>query len=474
MDSIVTLREFLRVMRRRWRIVALCTLVVVAVAALVTMQQPRSYTARSSFYLQTTAQSSNANNGIAVITAQDLNTYVAVLGSPPVIEPLRRRLGLPAGYPINVSATVNPSASILNVTAVDSDPRRAAAIANATGPQLAEAAATFSPLLKSSGQAVAATTISPAGVPASPTSPNVTRNIELAALAGLLLGVAFALMRNVFDTKVRGEGDLQTVSDSPLLAALPADNMQKVISSWNSRAAERHGYLEAVRRLRTSLMFVDVTTTGNAFLITSAVPGEGKTSTAINLARAVAETGSRTLLVDADLRRPTVASTLGLEGAAGLTTVLLGRADLNDVIQPYGDTNLHILAAGQVPPNPSELLGSQRMTEVFEKLGADFDYVLVDSPPVLPVVDAVLLDKLTAGLVMVVAADRTRKRDLAQAVKVLQTAGVEIDGFAMNMVSAKSESYYGTYTYESESSTRSGTKRESHAKGGRRRALARR
>lgn len=325
MDSIVTLREFLRVMRRRWRIIALCTLVVVAVAALVTMQQPRSYTARSSFYLQTTAQSSNANNGIAVITAQDLNTYVAVLGSPPVIEPLRRRLGLPAGYPINVSATVNPSASILNVTAVDSDPRRAAAIANATGPQLAEAAATFSPLLKSSGQAVAATTISPAGVPASPTSPNVTRNIEIAALAGLLLGVAFALMRNVFDTKVRGEGDLQTVSDSPLLAALPADNMQKVISSWNSRAAERHGYLEAVRRLRTSLMFVDVTTTGNAFLITSAVPGEGKTSTAINLARAVAETGSRTLLVDADLRRPTVASTLGLEGAAGLTTVLLGR-----------------------------------------------------------------------------------------------------------------------------------------------------
>ncbi|MBC9958205.1 polysaccharide biosynthesis tyrosine autokinase [Yimella sp. cx-51] len=472
----MTLREFLRVMRRRWRVVALSTLLVVAVAVVVTMQQPRSYTARSSVYLQTTAQGSSANNGIAVITAQDLNTYVAVLGSPPVLEPLRRRLGLPAGYPINVSATVNPTASILNVTAVDPDPRRAAAIANATGPQLAEAAATFSPLLKSSGQAVAATTISPAGVPSSPTSPNLTRNIELALLAGLLLGVAFALMRNVFDTKVRGESDLQTISDSPLLAALPADDMQKVILSWDSRVSKHHGYLEAVRRLRTSLMFVDVTTTGNAFLVTSAMPGEGKTSTAINLARAVAETGSRTLLVDADLRRPTVASTLGLEGAAGLTTVLLGRADLYDVIQPYGDSNLHILAAGQVPPNPSELLGSQRMAEIFEKLGADFDYVLVDSPPVLPVVDAVLLDKLTAGLVMVVAADRTRKRDLEQAVKMLQTSGVDIDGFALNKVGSKSDSYYGEYTYESDASKMIGAKRGAssvESRAGRRASLRR-
>ena len=467
-------------MRRRWRIIALCTLVVVAVATVVTNQQPREYTARASVYLQTTSPRASTSDsgsnsvGVSVITAQDLNTYVAVLGSPPVVDPLRKRLGLPAGYPINVSAKVSQNTSILDITATDPDPKRAAAIANAVGPQLADAAGIFSPLLKSSGQTVTATTISPAVAPGAPTSPNVVRNIELAVLAGLLLGIGFALMRNVFDTKVRGESDLQSVSNSPLLAALPEESIGSVISSWGANPGQHHGYLEAVRRLRTSLMFVDVTTTGHTFLVTSAVPGEGKTSTAINLARAVAETGSRTLLVDADLRRPTVASTLGLEGAAGLTTVLLGRADLNDVIQPYGDTNLHILAAGQVPPNPSELLGSQRMTEVFEKLGADFDYVLVDSPPVLPVVDAVLLDKLTAGLVMVVAADRTRKRDLAQAVKILQTAGIEIDGFAMNMVSAKSESYYGAYTYESDSSTRSGTKRESRAKGGQRRALARR
>jgi capsular exopolysaccharide synthesis family protein len=212
-----------------------------------------------------------------------------------------------------------------------------------------------------------------------------------------------------------------------------------------------HGaHAESIRRLRTNLMFVDVTTGRHSFVLTSAMPGEGKTTTTINLALAIADAGSRVVLVDGDLRNPSVAKALGLEGGVGLTTALLGRASLAEVIQPWGDTGMSVLPAGQIPPNPSELLGSRPMAELFEKLAADFDFVLIDSPPLVPVIDAVLLQRLTGGLVMVVAAERTRKKDLATALTSLQTVEVAPAGFVLNFVpvSASDPYRYGTYRYQ--------------------------
>lgn len=443
----MTLQEFFRILRWRWRSVIACTLLVTAIAYVFTAREPVTYTATATVYLQTTSPSAKSTVGASVITSQDLSTYVALLGSPPVTGPLLKSLNLPASYPVNVSASVDATASILSITAVDSNPVRAARIANAVGPALANAAATFSPLLKSSGQKVTATAISAAFPPGAPTSPNKKRNIELGILAGLMLGIGFSLIRNAFDTKVRVEGDLRASSDSPLLANLPVEKAGTAITTWGTDSPEHHTYAEAIRRLRTSLMYVDVTTQGNSFVVTSAVPGEGKSTTTINLALAMAETGARTLLLDGDLRRPTIANTLGLEGGVGLTTLLLGRAELADVVQPWGETSLTILPAGDVPPNPSELLSSDKMKDVFAKITDDYDFVLVDSPPVLPVVDAILLDKLTSGMVVVVAAGRTRKRDLAHSLKILGTSDVAVSGFVLNMVSARSRGKYDHYGY---------------------------
>lgn len=440
------LREFLLVLRTRWRIVVLCTLVVVALAGVFTTRLTPTYTAQSSFYLAADAGRQEGTSGF-VLTAEDLNTYVAVLRSPAVLRPLREELGLAPGAPVDVSADVASEASIINVTARSADPQLAADIANATGPQLASVGATFSALLRAAGQEVRATTVSPASAPTTPTSPNLPQNLLLALLAGLCAGIGLAFVRHAFDTRVRTADDLHALAPGPLLASLPVERDQRGIALETD---PQGGYAEAVRRLRTNLMFVDVTTARHSFVITSAVPAEGKTTTAVNLALAMARSGGKVLLVDGDLRNPSVAKTMRIEGSVGLTTVLLGNAEVEDVVQPWRDSGLHVLPAGDIPPNPSELLGSEPMQQLFANLGQAYEFVLVDSPPIVPVTDAVLLDKLTGGTVMVVAASRTRKRDLTSALKSLETVGGRVAGFALNLVptSEADTTRYGYYRYE--------------------------
>ena len=448
----MTVREFFTILRRQWLTLFACLLVVVGVAMALTLVQPKVYTATASVYLQTSTPT-KTDAGSVVINSADLDTYIAVLHSPAVVKPLRKRAGLAAGYPIDVTASVSSKANILTVVVKDSSPTRAARIANAVGPQLADSAATFSTLLRLSGQGVSSIPVSPAVTPAKPSSPDVRRNLILAVLTGLLLGIGVTLVRNTLDTKVRDEADLRATADAPLLAELPVEKQlvaEGVLRDW-SADSPHHRYLEAVRRLRTGLMFVDVTTTGHTFVVTSAAPGEGKTTTCANLARALAESGSRTLLIDGDLRRPSVAKVMGLEGSVGLTTVLLDGALLRDAIQPFGQTELDVLTSGEIPPNPSELIGSDRMAKLMATLQERYDFVLIDSPPVLPVVDAMVLDKLASGLVMVVAAGRTRKRDLHQAVKFFHNSEVTLSGFVLNIASRRrTGSTYYRYSYRSD------------------------
>ena len=399
----MSLRDFLLVLRSRWKLVVASILLVVAATTAVVLTQTPEYTANARFFLtaKDTGNGPKADQGTYVVTTADLNTYVAVLGSPAVMEPLRERLDLAPGTPIDVTAKISGDTSILSVTARSEDPVRAAEIANAVGPQLAAVADQFSVLLRTLGQEIAATTISPAEVPSDPTSPDVPRALMLALLAGLCIGVGMAFVRHALDTKVRADTDIAAVSKSPILASLPVET-----ASGRGLSVEEapHGrYAEAVRRLRTNLLFVDVTTGTHSFVVTSAVPGEGKTRTAVNLALAMASAGGRVLLVDADLRNPSVARTMDLEETVGLTTVLLGRATIEEVVQKWRGTDLYVMAAGQIPPNPSELLGSEPMRALFDKLSQDYDFILVDSPPLVPVSDAMLLDKLTGGMLMVVA-----------------------------------------------------------------------
>jgi capsular exopolysaccharide synthesis family protein len=444
----VTFREFLSVLAARWRIIALTLLTVIAATAVQTMLTPAVYTASSKIYLSATqpTTATSQRSGTYAVSVNDLGTYADVLTAPAVTGPLRQSLGLPPGAPLSVTAEVSATSPMMTITATDGDPVLAAKIANAAGPILADVATKkFSPLLAANGQAVQSETIAEAQVPSSPTSPNAQRNLMIGGLLGLALGIGLALLTNAVDTKVRDENDIKALSSRPILGDIPIIKSPR--EGMLTVESDPHGrHAESIRRLRTNMLFVDVTTGGHSFVVTSSVPAEGKTTTTINLAMAMADAGSKVLLMDGDLRNPSVASTMGLDGSFGLTTLLLGQADPADVIQRWRETTLHVLPAGPVPPNPSELLGSEPMETLFGKLSHDFDFILVDSPPVVPVIDAVLINKLTHGLIMVVAADRTRKRDLASAVHSLETVDAPVAGFALNMVPATSTAHrYGYY-----------------------------
>lgn len=442
----MTLREFLAIMRHRWMTIVACALVVLAATAFATLSIPPTYTAHARVFFSAESvedPETGQQGGVYVLTQSDLNTYIEVLGSPTVQDSIRGELQPPPGAWYSVQATAAGTSSILDITASASSPELAAAAANVAGPQLASVAADFSVLLANSGQTVQSTFIAPATPPSSPSSPDVRRNLTLGLLFGLLLGVGVAFVRHSLDTRVRGESDVQEMSDRPVLAAIPFDKAT-VLRPLVMEVDPYSPHAEEFRKLRANLMFVDVATASHSFVITSSVAGEGKTTTAVNLALAMADAGAKVLLIDADLRNPSVARTLGIDGDAGLTTMLIGRATFDDVAQRWKDTTLTVLPAGQIPPNPSELLGSNAMQKTFTELSARFDFVLVDSPPVLPVIDALLLNKLTGATLLVVSVDTIRKRFLAQALKALHTASAHVSGFALNMVpTSGSDSYYG-------------------------------
>ncbi|MEJ7703131.1 MAG: CpsD/CapB family tyrosine-protein kinase [Geodermatophilaceae bacterium] len=213
---------------------------------------------------------------------------------------------------------------------------------------------------------------------------------------------------------------------------------------------------ESYRQIRTSLQFVNVDDPPRVLVVTSSISGEGKSTTAINLALVLAQSGQRVVLVEADLRRPRVTRYMRLVSGVGLTNVLVGNAELSEVLQPWRDGKLTVLAAGPHPPNPSELLGSAQMSHVLAELRENNDYVIIDAPPLLPVTDAAVLSVLADGAVIVTRYGSTKREILRTAAESLQSIDARLVGTVINMVVMKggqgsSYGYGYGYGYETDS-----------------------
>jgi polysaccharide biosynthesis transport protein len=378
-------------------------------------------------------------------------SYAVVATSPRVLTPVIQQLGLRVTseeLAKSVEATAAPDRVILEIAAADRNPARAAQIANAVGEELRSAATELTPKRQDGTDAVQVTTIAVADVPEQASSPNIPRNLGLGLIIGLLLGIGVAVLRHILDTKVRNESDVRALTDTPILGVVAYDqdvSSHPMILQDQPLAAPS----EAVRRLRTNLQFIDLANRPRSIVISSSIPAEGKSTIALNLALSLADSGSRVILVDADLRRPSIAQYVGIEGGVGLTTVLIGRAEVEDVVQPLGKTSLDLLPAGQIPPNPSELLGSVAMADLLEQLSGTYDMVLLDSPPLLPVTDAVVLSNLAGGALVVVGADRIHRPQLQQSLESLETAGAHLFGIVMNKIARREAAAYA-YGYGSE------------------------
>lgn len=439
------LREYLDVLRRRWVSVVVVTLVMVAAASALTLATTPRYTATTRlFFAVEGGQSVTDLAQGSTFAEKQMTSYAEVATSPLVLDAVIDRLGLSTDavrLADSVTATVPPETVIIEIAVTDPDAQQAARIANAIGAKVSEVAADLSPGRDGGGSAVRATTLAPALVPEAPSSPRVARNLGVAGILGLLLGLGVALLWHVLDTKVRSEADVRALTDSPVLGVIGYD--EKVPSHpVFLRDAPMSGAAEAVRRLRTNLQFTDLGDRPRSIVISSSIPGEGKTTTALNLSVSLADAGSRVILVDADLRRPSVADCLGLEGRVGLTTVLIGRAEVADVVQPWQDSTLDVLPSGRIPPNPSELLGSKAMERLLALLTKSYDVVIMDSPPLLPVTDAAVLSNLAGGSLLVVGADRIHRPQLVEAIDTLAAAGAHVHGVVLNKIARQDASQY--------------------------------
>jgi polysaccharide biosynthesis transport protein len=455
--------DYFGLLRKRWRSIAAVALLVLAAVSALTLVMTPSYsaTARVFFGVQTGESVTDLSQG-STFTENQMSSYAEVAKSPLVLDRVINSLDLPVSgsdLTSRINASVPSGTVILDITATDGNPRRAAAIANEIATQLGRVAAALSPARPDGSEAVKATTLAVALVPTSPSAPNLALNLALGLVVGLLVGVGVALARQTLDSKVRNESDLRAVTDVPLLGTLPYD--QRATDHPAVIIDEPQGALsEAVRRLRTNLQFVDIASGSRSIVMTSSVPGEGKSLTSLNLAIGAAEAGMRAVLVDADLRRPSLASYLGIEGAVGLTTVLIGRTGFREVIQPFGGTGLDILPAGQIPPNPSELLGSPAMSKLLDELSTIYDIIIMDSPPLLPVTDAAVLSRVAEGTLVVVGADRIHRPQLQEALDSLGTVKANLLGVVLNKVARRDGAGYGygAYrTYEGGADSLSGT-----------------
>ena len=265
-------------------------------------------------------------------------------------------------------------------------------------------------------------------------------------LIGAAIGLGAAILRHILDTRVHGPQDVQSVTTAPILGGIgfdPDARKRPLIVHVDPRSARA----ESFRALRTNLQFVQLDTGPRVFVVTSSVPGEGKSTTTSNLAIALAETGARVAVIDGDLRRPSIAEYMGLEGAVGLTDVLIGRATLGDTLQKWGRNELYVLPAGRIPPNPSELLGSAAMSKLIAELGKNFNFVLIDAPPLLPVTDAAVLSKFTTGAIVIVAAGRTKRTELAAALRSFEHIESKVLGAVLTMLPTKGPDSYGYGNY---------------------------
>ena len=284
-----------------------------------------------------------------------------------------------------------------------------------------------------------------AEVPGGPYTPNHGRDWLMALVLGLALGVAFAYTVEYLDDTVKIPDDVTRRLKLPLLGLVPAVAGNRVPVLLNPVP---HDFGEAFRSLRTSLVFTNGTEGKRMIAVTSTQPLEGKTTTACNLAVALALGGSRVMLIDADMRRPGLHRTMGLQNEIGLSHVLTGQARVREAVQRTSEPNLYVMTAGRTPPNPSELLSSARMQNLVANLrSGPFDWVIIDTPPVLAVTDAVIVAPYVSGLVFVIGAEMTRRAHAERAIETMQSGRPNIIGAVLNRVDLNRNKYYYSRYY---------------------------
>jgi len=449
------IRDYARSLQAHWELIIATVLLAMLAALGASLLTTPTYAASTQLFVSTTSSAADTTATTyqgGLFSQQRVTSYSELLKGQQIGQRVVDSLRLPmtATQVANeVSVSVTSYTVLLNVTVTDPSPDRARSIANVLSDQFTQFAAQLETPQGSSVPVAKTTVVQRATQPGVKVGPKTTRNVGLGAVVGLILGIGLAVLRDRLDNTVKTRQQVIEASEAAAVGAVPFDSDRSkhpLVSFGEGHSSSA----EAYRQIRTNLQFLDVDNPPRVLVVSSAIPGEGKTTTAVNLGFALAEAGHRVALVEADMRRPRAARYLQLVETVGLSNVLSGAASLDDVLQATGSQSVSVLASGPHPPNPSELLGSSQMKHVLEELRRRFDYVVLDAPPLLPVTDSVVLTNLADGALLVARHGHTKRDQLARAVENLRAIDGRVLGTILNMVPVKSSGYEYAYYYEME------------------------
>ena len=473
-DDGITLMDLFKIIRKHLVTAIIAFVVVVAGVSAYTFLAPAKYTATA----QTMATYNASQNGVDInqqsaggsYISNQITSYPTLATTSKVLKPVIDDLGLDetvtdlAGQ---VTVTNPTNTAFVNIAVVDGDPKQAADIANSVAESLKNVIE--SDLYSGDKSPVKLSIVQKAQVPTSKSSPKTALYLAVGVVLGIIIGVFAALIKDLLNTKVEETSDVRSIVRASSLGSVPMDasldNKRPVLVSQPNGAIA-----EEFRRIHTNIDFLQTDRTegvGQLLVITSAQPSEGKTTMAINTAVALAEDGAKVLLIDADLRHPSVAHHLGIEGAAGLAHVLSGQMGPKDVVQSYWKPNLHILPGGKRPANAGVLLSSETMKLMVEQALTQYDYVIIDTAPLTVSNDGAVFGRWAKGLLLVVSRNVCEKKSLQEAADTLATAQVPVLGFIFNRADPKKVNSHSNYYYYYED----GAPRSSHRANGKKKRI---
>lgn len=469
-------RDYFTLLRESKFLIAACLVLCVALAGGVTVLTPKTYASSVTFYVvagTTVLGQQNPTSDLyqgAELAKDRVKSYSELIVGPRVAGDAATRLGN--------GATAADIQSRLTVSAVDdtviitlgvtgSTPVDTVRVLDAVAASFTEVVDEIETRPGGAGPVITARQLEAPVLPQFAVAPKLSLNLVIGFLLGLVIGFGVAVARRTMDVSVRTPEVLESVTEAAVLGIVPEEATRSTRATKKAAKAKRRAgkattngqsfaggigsgaCAEAFRRIRTNLEFSNVDGTRRVLVVTSALPDEGKTTTACNLAAALAAIGAHVVLVEGDLRRPSVAAFLGLENSVGVTTVLTGKVELTRALQTGTVGGFDVLAGGRTPPRPNELLSSRRAASLINELRARYDFVLIDAPPILPVADAVNLGTHADGAIVVCRWGTTSRHHIASAVSFLRAVSVPIVGTVLSRAPGRpgaAWTYYGTYT----------------------------
>lgn len=444
------LHDFVKIIRTRWVTVFVTSLVTISAAVVYTLLQTPLYQASTRMFVSTVAGNtvSDLYSGNR-LSQERVLSYSELITGETLAQRTIDRLSLNMDAETltkKVTAKARPDTVLIEVSVVDPSPLQARDIANALSDEFVVMVRELETPDQGAKPDARVVVEQRATVPRKPVTPKKKQNLAIGILLGGMLGVGVALLRDLLDNTVKDREALERITGVGVVGVVPFDKGRRdhpaiSFDTNNSPAAE------AFRKMRTNLQFLSVDSPPRLIVITSSIPNEGKSTTAINIALALAEANRRVLLVDGDMRRPSLGRYLNVVESVGLSSVLSGAASLDDVLQESEYPRLTILTAGATPPNPSELLGSMVAKKVLRDLRDRFDYVIIDTSPLLAVTDGAILAAESDGAIVLVRAGETTREQLTHATRILNDVGATLLGSVFSMVPTRGSSADNYYYY---------------------------